>query len=112
MGAPFGSCTNSHASDPDDHRSREGRRAYKELLVNRGQAHAALVFDGDLAVGWCQYGSPDELPGIHHRKDYEAGLVALPHYRQNCILVDKVYPQVAPVDKMAVGAGVAQGATL
>ena len=36
-----------HASDPDDHRSREGRRAYKQLLVNRGPAHAALVFDGD-----------------------------------------------------------------
>jgi GNAT superfamily N-acetyltransferase len=91
MGAPFCWCTNFHASDPDDHRSSEGRRAYKELLVKRGQAHAALVFDGDLAVGWCQYGSPDELPGIHHRKDYEAGLVALPHYRLTCIFVDKVY---------------------
>lgn len=44
-----------------------------------------------IAVGWCQYGSPEELPGIHHRKDYEAGLVTLPHYRLTCIYVDKAY---------------------
>lgn len=89
MGAPACWCTNFHPSDPDDRRTSEGRRAYKEQLVNHGRAHAALVFDGDLAVGWCQYGTPEELPGIHHRKDYEAGLVVLPEYRLTCIFVDK-----------------------
>lgn len=91
MGAPFCWCINFHAPDPKDDRSVEGRRAYKEQLVCQGRAHAALVFDGDLAVGWCQYGSPEELPGIHHRKDYEAGLVQLPDYRLTCIYVDKAY---------------------
>jgi hypothetical protein len=23
---------------------------------------------------WCQYGSPEELPSIHHRKEYDAAL--------------------------------------
>jgi hypothetical protein len=59
----------------------EGGRAYKERLVREGKAHAALVFDGDVAVGWCQYGSPDELPNIYHRKEYEAGLDKAPDYR-------------------------------
>ncbi|MBK8332332.1 MAG: GNAT family N-acetyltransferase [Acidimicrobiaceae bacterium] len=104
MGAPFCWCTNFHPPDPDDNRSSEGRRAYKEQLVSQGRAHAALVFDGDLAVGWCQYGSPEELPGIHHRKDYEAGLVTLPHYRLTCIYVDKAYR------KRGVAAAALQGA--
>jgi len=76
------------ARDSDD---ANNGRFRKERLVKQGQAHAALVFDGDLAVGWCQYGSPEELPGIHHRKDYDKGLEQLPDYRLTCIFVDKKY---------------------
>jgi GNAT superfamily N-acetyltransferase len=47
--------------------------------------------DGDVAVGWCQYGSPEELPRIYHRKEYETGLVKLPDYRLTCLFVDKAY---------------------
>lgn len=43
-------------------------RGYKERLVREGRAHAALVFDGHSAIGWCEYGRPTELPGIFHRK--------------------------------------------
>jgi len=78
--------------------SREGRpegemgRPWKERLVREGTAHAALVFDGDDAVAWCQFGSPDELPNIHHRKDYEANRTEeLPDYRLTCIFVDRNY---------------------
>jgi len=67
----------------------EGGRAAKERLVREGRAHAALVFDGDAAIGWCQFGSPAELPGIMHKKDYESGLVSLPDYRLTCIFVDR-----------------------
>ena len=49
------------------------------------------MFDGDVAVGWCQYGLPDELPNIYHRKEYEAGLVSWPDYRLTCIFVDRNY---------------------
>jgi hypothetical protein len=69
----------------------EGNRALNQQLVNEGRAHAALVFDGDVAVGWCQYGSPEELSSIYHRKEYETGLVKLPDYRLTCLFVDKAY---------------------
>jgi GNAT superfamily N-acetyltransferase len=60
--------------------------------VREGNAHAALVFDGDDAVAWCQYGTPDELPNIHHRKEYEATRTDdLPDYRITCIFVDRDY---------------------
>ena len=78
--------------------SREGRpegeigRPWKERLVRAGNAHAALVFDCDTAVAWCQYGSPEELPRIHHRKEYEATRTdELPDYRITCIFVDRDY---------------------
>ncbi len=71
--------------------SAEGNRAIKEQLVNEGRAHAALVFDGDVAVAWCEYGTPEELPNIYHRKEYEAGLDKLPDYRLTCLFVDRNY---------------------
>jgi GNAT superfamily N-acetyltransferase len=71
--------------------SAEGNRAIKERLVNEGRAHAALVFDGDVAVAWCEYGTPAELPNIYHRKEYEAGLDKLPDYRLTCLFVDRNY---------------------
>jgi GNAT superfamily N-acetyltransferase len=76
--------------------SREGRpegergRPWKERLVREGKAHAALVFDGDGAVAWAQYGSPDDLTNIHHRKDYEKTRTGeLPDFRITCIFVDR-----------------------
>ena len=80
----------------------EAGRPYKEFLVREGKAHAALVFDGDDAVGWCQFGSPAELPGIYHRKEYEAGLVSLPDYRLTCIFVDRNHRREG-VASVAVG---------
>lgn len=66
-------------------------RAYKQRLVREDKAHAALVFDGDVAVGWAQFGNPAELPGIFHRKDVEATGDPLPDYRVTCIFVDRRY---------------------
>jgi hypothetical protein len=57
-------------------RGRKGR-PWKERLIREGNAHAALVFDGYAAVAWAQYGSPEELPNVHHRKDC-AGSTSLP----------------------------------
>jgi GMP synthase (glutamine-hydrolysing) len=39
-------------------------------------------------VAWCEYGTPEELPRIYHRKEYEAGLDRLPDYRLTCFFVD------------------------
>ncbi|MEO6571326.1 MAG: GNAT family N-acetyltransferase, partial [Ilumatobacteraceae bacterium] len=62
-------CTFFHPTDPD---TAEGNRRIKQGLVDDGKAHAALVFDGDRAVAWCQYGPPDELPNVQHNKQYLA----------------------------------------
>ena len=69
----------------------EDNRAFKERLVREGEAHAAVVFDGDRAVAWCQYGKPEDLPNIHHRKEYEATSARQPDYRLTCIFVDRDY---------------------
>src|SRR5712692_8194620 len=93
-GAGFGAgcwCTWFHPRTETDSETETGR-ACKERLVREGKAHAALVFDGDTAVAWCQYGSPEELPRIYHRKEYEATRTEdAPDYRVTCFFVDKDY---------------------
>ncbi len=75
-------------------RMRDGKgidhRAAKEERVRSDRAHAALVIDEDgSAQGWCQYGSPEELPGIKHRREYEKDAPPFPDWRITCIYVDK-----------------------
>lgn len=66
------------------------RRAVKEERVRTGRSHAALVLDEDgAAQGWCQYGSPAELPGIKHRREYDKDAPPLPDWRITCFYVDK-----------------------
>lgn len=69
--------------------------ADKERTVEANRAHAAVVFDGDTAVGWCQYGSPAKLPNIYHRREYDAGLTSPPAYRITCFFVDRRYRRKA-----------------
>ncbi len=65
-------------------------RAVKEDRVRTDGAHAALVLDEDGAVqGWCQYGSPDELPNIKHRREYDKDAPLRPDWRITCFYVDK-----------------------
>jgi len=65
------------------------RRKAKECRVRDGQAHASLVFDGAECVGWCQFGSPEELPRIHNQRAYLAADAALPDWRITCFFVGK-----------------------
>jgi GNAT superfamily N-acetyltransferase len=64
-------------------------RERKMARVLAGTAHAALVFEGDACVGWCQFGSPDELPRIKSRAAYERTVTALPDWRIACCYVAK-----------------------
>jgi hypothetical protein len=82
-------CTWFHTLNADKTRTAEGNRRLKQRLVTSGRAHAALVFDQDEAVAWCQFGSPAELPNIYHRKQYEEECDVRPDYRITCIFVDK-----------------------
>jgi GNAT superfamily N-acetyltransferase len=65
-------------------------RSAKEERVRQGRTHAALVFDGDDCVGWCQFGPPAELPQIKSRAAYEKSRTAeLPDWRIACCYVGK-----------------------
>src|SRR5215213_1166925 len=57
---------------PDDSRDPALNRERKLARVRAGRAHAALVFDRDDCVGWCQFGAPDEVPKIKNRAAYES----------------------------------------
>jgi len=84
-------CTWFHTMSADKERTYDANRSLKRRLVDEGRAHAALVYDADEAVAWCEYGSPEELPNIYHLKQYQEELDVLPDYRITCIFVDKRY---------------------
>jgi GNAT superfamily N-acetyltransferase len=84
-------CTWFHLYPDPPERKTLGNRELKRRLVEEGRAHAALVFDGNVAVAWAQYGPVAELSNIHHRKEWEQGLVQMPDYRITCLFVDRRY---------------------
>src|SRR5882724_8833774 len=75
---------------PERRRDGFDYREVKEDRVRTDRAHAALVLDEQgVAQGWCQYGSPAELPNIKHRREYDKGAPPLPDWRITCFYVDK-----------------------
>lgn len=66
-----------------------GKRKAKECRVREGRAHASLVFQSMDCVGWCQFGSPDELPRIHNQRAYLATDTTLPDWRITCFFSGK-----------------------
>jgi len=65
------------------------KRKAKERLVREGRAHASLVFEGEECVGWCQFGSPEELPRIHNQRAYQKTDPLLPDWRITCFFSGK-----------------------
>jgi hypothetical protein len=78
----FHATDDQHAEDPEPNRRRKFDR------VCAGTTHAALVFQGEDCVGWCQFGSPDELPRIKSRNAYDKDLDELPDWRIACCFVE------------------------
>jgi GNAT superfamily N-acetyltransferase len=74
---------------PEREQKGISHRAVKEDRVRTGRAHAALVLDENgTAQGWCQYGSPEELPSIKHKREYDKDAPPHPHWRITCFYVD------------------------
>lgn len=90
-GGVFGGCwcLGFHPEGKDKWPSTEAKRERKRQRVFEGTAHAALVFDGEDCVGWCQFGQPDEVPRIKSRAAYEKGLTNLPDWQIACNFVGK-----------------------
>jgi GNAT superfamily N-acetyltransferase len=78
-----------HPEGVDRRAQGEVNRERKRERVRAGTAHAALVFDGELCVGWCQFGVPDELPRIKNRAQYDKTQTASPNWRIACCFVGK-----------------------
>ncbi|MEU1513269.1 GNAT family N-acetyltransferase [Streptomyces sp. NPDC005811] len=70
-------------------RTSQQNRAEKEQRVREGRTRSALVFEGDDCLGWCQFGSPTELPEIKSKRTYEKDLVVLPDWRITCFFTGK-----------------------
>lgn len=67
----------------------ETTKEAKACRVREGRTHAALVYEGEDCVGWCQFGRTEELQRIKHRKQYEQEMEDLPDWRITCFVVDK-----------------------
>ena len=86
----FGGCWCLGFHPEDDRKLAPAVRRERKLeRVRKGTAHAALVFDGEDCVGWCQFGAPDEVPRIKSRAAYEKGLATPPDWRIACNFVGK-----------------------
>jgi GNAT superfamily N-acetyltransferase len=70
-------------------RTAAQNRDEKEQRVREGRTHAALVFADGQCLGWCQFGSPEELPEVKSRRLYEKGLTTLPDWRITCFFTGK-----------------------
>jgi GNAT superfamily N-acetyltransferase len=86
------------------HTSQEQNRTEKQRRVAADQAHAALVYQGDACVGWCQFGVPEELPRLKNKKAYEADLEDLPDWRITCFFVGKGHRRQGVADAALDGA--------
>jgi GNAT superfamily N-acetyltransferase len=82
-------CIGFHAEGGEKQTTAAVNRQRKLERVRRGTTHAALVFDGDDCVGWCQFGTPAELPRIKSRAAYEKGATSSPDWRIACNFVGK-----------------------
>lgn len=82
-------CIGFHPEGASKDRTPALNRQRKEERVRAGTAHAALVFLGPDCVGWCQFGSPDEVPRIKSRAAYERGASTVPDWRIACCFVGK-----------------------
>lgn len=85
-------------------RTAEQNRAEKEQRVHDGTTHAALVFADDACVGWCQFGSPAELPEVKSRRRYLAGLAEPPDWRITCFFTGKGHRGRGVADAALAGA--------
>lgn len=84
-------CMAFHPARDESRRNPEANRQDKLARVQRGDAHASLVYDGPDCVGWCQFGSVAELPRIKHRRAYDGVAGSAPDWRVTCFFVAKTH---------------------
>ena len=90
-GGIFGGCwcMGFHPTERTHLDAEQPHREQKLDRVRAGTAHAALVFDGEDCVGWCQFGPPAEVPRIKNRKEYDKHHDEPPDWRIACCYAGK-----------------------
>ncbi len=78
-------CMGFHPEGVRKGHTPEGNRAAKRARTVAGTVHQILVYADTECVGWCQYGTPAELPNINNKKAYELGVNDPPTWRIGCI---------------------------
>jgi GNAT superfamily N-acetyltransferase len=97
-------CIGFHEEGPTK-RAAALNRDRKHHRVLAGTTHAALVFAGELCVGWCQFGPPDEIVRIKNRREYDRTQeVALPEWRIGCNYVRAGFRRQGVATKALAGA--------
>ncbi|HET7421545.1 MAG TPA: GNAT family N-acetyltransferase [Candidatus Dormibacteraeota bacterium] len=84
-------CVAFHLASGEKMESAREARTLKQRLVRAGQSHAALVYEGDDIVGWCQFGPPSELPA--RMGGFRKLGAAMPDWRITCFFVDRDHRQ-------------------
>lgn len=77
-------CMWYHGAEKGGEGTPASRRKAKECLVREDRAHASLVYLDKDCVGWCQFGSPAELPRIHNQRAYLSVEAKQPDWRITC----------------------------
>lgn len=97
-------CIGFHEEGPEKHAAALNRdRKHQRVLA--GTTHAALVFDDDLCVGWCQFGPPAEVVRIKSRREYDKTRNGpLPDWRIGCHYVRAGYRRQHVATDALVGA--------
>lgn len=78
-------CMGFHPEGFGESPGAEGNASAKLAHTRAGTVHQVLVYAGGRCVGWCQFGTPVELPNIKNRKAYERGASEPPDWRIGCI---------------------------
>ncbi len=82
-------CMGFHAEGLSKDGTAADNRKRKQAHVRARTVHQILVYAGGDCVGWCQYGSPAELPNIKNAAAYTRELAELPDWRIGCLFTDK-----------------------
>jgi hypothetical protein len=81
-------CMGFHSEGLSKDRSAADNCRAKQAHVNAGTVRQILVYTGNECVGWCQYGSPAQIPNIKNPAAYARGLILLPDWRIGCMFTD------------------------
>ena len=76
-----------HAPGAFNEKDYEFNKKAKHALVSKGAAHGTIVYCEEKPVGWCQFGSREELPGIERKALYRP--VVEDSWRVTCLFVDR-----------------------